>query len=51
MLKVLVPVASIWLILGFIGWLMIEQQRPASLSDVALGPITLGEQLLRLAGH
>ena len=49
MLKVLVSVAFIWLSLGAAGALMIDLERPARLADVALGPITLGEQLLRHA--
>lgn len=49
MLKALVSVAFIWLSLGAAGALMIDLERPARLSDVVLGPITLGQQLLRRA--
>ena len=52
MVKVLVSVAFIWLALGAMGAMIIELQRPASLVDVALGPMTLGHVLLlRYAGN
>ena len=46
MVKVLVYVAFIWLALGAAGAMIIELQRPATLIDVALGPMTLGHVLL-----
>ena len=51
MLKVLVSVAFIWLSLGAAGAVMIDLRHPARLADVALGPITLGQELLRPAGN
>jgi hypothetical protein len=46
MLKMLIAIGLIWLTLGAAGALIIDRQRPMTVADVALGPITLSRELL-----
>ena len=46
MLKMLFAIGLLWLALGAAGALIIDHQRPMTVADVALGPITLSRELL-----
>jgi hypothetical protein len=43
--KLLFAISFLWLMLGAAGALLVDRERPMRLSDVALGPITLEQQL------
>lgn len=46
MLKMLVAVGVVWLLMGAVGGLLEDRQRPMTVREVALGPITLGREML-----
>ena len=45
MLKMLVAVGVVWLLMGAVGGLLEDRQRPMTAREVALGPITLGREI------
>jgi len=46
-MKMLLVLAVLWLLFGAAGGIIIDRQRPVTLRDVALGPITLAEEVYR----
>jgi hypothetical protein len=47
MLKILLAILFLWLTLGAAGSVLVDLERPFTLTDIALGPITLGHELER----